>query len=215
MCYSLRLSALSLTVGLLGCYLLIRYSSISFANTNKAIGIFFAFVFLMQLIEMMMWSDQSCKSGLNRIASLLGPLFNHLQPVILLLLAIYYIPSANVIPNSILYLLNFLYVFYVVVMYGKYVKDERKHGFCTRTNSEGHLDWLWKRYFNYTFYFAILIINAINYYKNGYLMVALIASFGLLYLSTTNFKKNIGEGWCISVVSVPYIILVMQKMIEK
>jgi hypothetical protein len=210
MCYSLRLSALSLTVGLLGCFLLIRYSPAKFANSNKAIAIFFAFVYLMQLVEMAMWADQSCSSGLNRIASSLGPLFNHLQPVVLLALAINYMPSAGLIPMPAIYLLNFAYLAYVFYKYGEYVVNGGKHKFCTRPNREGHLDWPWKYTFIYGFYFAIMLINSANYYNNKYLMLALVLSFGLLYLSATKFKKNVGELWCLLVVSVPYFILLVQ-----
>ena len=158
MCYSLELSAVSLTVGLLGCFLLIRYSPRQYLNTNKAISFFFAFVYLMQLIEMMLWADQSCNNGLNRIASSLGPLLNHFQPVVLLYFAIQYLPSANIITPSIVYIVNAIYTIYVIYMYGKYCIDEKKHHFCTRTNSDGHLDWPWKNYFAYEFYLLIMIM---------------------------------------------------------
>ncbi len=214
MCYSLRLSALSLSVGLLGCYLLVRLAPPKYRAISKAIALFFAFVYLMQLIEMMMWTDQECNNGLNRIASSLGPLLNHLQPVVLLVAATAFLPSARIIPQSLVYFANAAYVFYVIYMYGKYVSvgsAGNGHEFCTRPNAEGHLDWPWKHYFEYGFYFFMMILNAVNYYQNPQLMIALVVSFALLYVSGTQFTKNIGEFWCLMVVSVPYVILAWQS----
>jgi hypothetical protein len=210
MCYSLELSSISLTVGLLGCYLLVRYSRQKYTNTNKAIAIFFAFVYLMQLIELMLWADTKCTNGLNRIASSIGPLLNHFQPVILLIVSTVYLKSANVINQSFVYSVNVIYSIYTVYMYGKYIADEQKHGICTGINAEGHLDWPWKNYFQYVFYLLLIVFNVINYYNNGYLVISLIVSFGLLYISSTNYKKNVGEFWCLMVVSVPYLILLLQ-----
>jgi hypothetical protein len=161
----------------------------------------------MQLIEMAMWTDQSCTSGLNYIATTIGPLLNHFQPVVLLLVAMYFIPSAGLIPTSVIYALNVAYIIYTIYMYGKYVTASSKHKLCTRTNREGHLDWPWKHYFVYAIYLAMMVINAANYYENKFLMIALVVSFGLLYASILNYSKNVGEFWCLMVVSVPYIIL--------
>ena len=63
-----------------------------------------------------MWKDLKCKNRLNKIASILGPLFNHLQPIILLILGYLYI-GEGIIDKKIILLFNLLYLAYVIKKY--------------------------------------------------------------------------------------------------
>ena len=58
------------------------------------------FVSLMQFIEYMMWSDIKCKNGINKLASLIGPIFNQTQPILILLISMIFLISNNKISNK-------------------------------------------------------------------------------------------------------------------
>jgi hypothetical protein len=110
---------------------------------------------------------------------------------VLLILASLYLEPANLISPSIVIPANILYLLYVGVEYYKYTQKETN--FCVRTNNCDHLDWTWKKDFNYTFYFIISFINVANFYTNTNLMVSFGISYLLLIISIFNFNKNIGE----------------------
>jgi len=212
MCYSKNLSLLSFLFGIFSSILLIKFGNKESLNTNYAIGFFFIFVSVMQLIEYFIWSDINCKSGLNKFGAYLGPLFNHFQPVILLLLASIYLKNSNIIPLNYIIFINILYVIYVLYKYYIYIFDTKN--LCIGLNNEKHINWKWKTNFTYVFYFIISLINIINYYKNYNLILAIIASYILLFISINKFNNNIGEFWCLMVTGVPLLNLFIQKVLN-
>lgn len=211
MCYSDELSLTSLSFGLFASLILIGYGNKESENTNKAIGYFFLFVTLMQLVEYFLWIDQKCINGYNYVGAVVGPILNNLQPVVMLILARMYLESSKIISDQALLLANGLYIMYMVYKYIEYVSDESN--LCVETNDEGHLNWTWKKDFNYLFYFILNFINAANYYENSNFMIVFIISYLLWILSLFNFHKNVGEFWCLMVTGVPLVALFMQKVL--
>ena len=205
MCFSAKLSLTSFLVGIITSLLLIRYGNEESKETNKAIGYFFMFVSIMQLIEYLMWKDLKCVSGLNKIASIFGPLFNHLQPIILLILGYLYIGD-GIVDKNIILILNALYFGYVIKKYNPDLT-------CTTVNNVGHLDWQWKYGFNYNIYHLMMFVNASQFIKNKNLMISLVLSYIILYFNILN-KNNIGELWCFSVTGIPLINLFVQKVFK-
>ena len=176
MCYSKNLTLASLSFGIFASFTLIYFGNKQSSSTNKAIGYFFLFVTLMQLVEYFLWIDIDCVSGFNKVGSLAGPILNHLQPIVLLVLATWILQPANLISQSIVIPANMIYLFYVCWQYYKFVSNPSN--LCTQTNKCDHLDWTWKKDFNYIYYFAISFINIANFYTNTNLMI----SFGISYL---------------------------------
>lgn len=211
MCYSADLSLASLSFGIFASLMLINFGSKQSIQTNKAIGYFFLFVSLMQLVEYFLWIDIDCVNGFNKAGSLLGPILNHLQPVVLLIIASTLLEPNNLISPSIVIPANILYLIYCGYQYVKYVSDESN--FCVKTNDREHLDWTWKKNFNYLFYFAISFINIANFYTNTNLMVSFGISYILLIVSIFGFNKNVGEFWCLMVTGVPLINLLMENIL--
>ena len=212
MCYSKNLSIMSLSWGILGSILLINFSNKDNLNTNKAIGYFYIFVSLMQIIDYLLWSDINCENGYNKLGALLGPLLNHLQPIMILIIASTYLKSNNIISNELILLLNGSYLCYVMYEYYKYIS--KSENLCVKTNECNHLNWTWKKDFYYIIYFAISFINIINYYKNFNLVLSFIIGYSLLFLSMFNFHKNIGELWCLMATGVPFYMLFLQNVLR-
>lgn len=210
MCYSKDLSLTSLLFGIFASFTLIYLGNEQSSSTNKAIGYFFLFVTLMQLVEYFLWIDIDCKNGFNKLGSLLGPILNHLQPIVILVLANIYLEPANLISPNIVIPVNVLYLFYVGVEYIKYVS--KPSNLCVKTNACDHLDWSWKKDFNYTWYFLISFINIANFYTNTNMMISFGLSYLLLITSIFNFNKNVGEFWCLMVTGVPFINLFIQNV---
>lgn len=211
MCYSADLSLTSLSFGIFASLMLINFGSKESSNTNKAIGYFFLFVTLMQLVEYFLWIDMDCVNGFNKAGALLGPILNHLQPVVLLVIATTFLEPANLISPSIVIPANILYLIYCGYQYVLYISDETN--LCVKTNECEHLDWTWKKDFNYIFYFAISFINVANFYTNTNLMVSFGISYILLIVSIFGFNKNVGEFWCLMVTGVPLINLFMENVL--
>jgi hypothetical protein len=166
-------------------------------------------VSFMQFIEYLIWSDIDCKKGLNMIGSVFGPIFNHLQPICILILCTIFLKSSYIIPNKILIFINAIYLLYVVYEYYIYIIKDR----CIKKNKYGHLDWIWKYNFNYIFYYVISFINIINFYKNINLIISVIVSYFLLVISIFEFHENIGELWCLMVTGIPLVNLFVQRVL--
>ena len=212
MCYSKDLSLLSLTFGITSSLTLIFFGNKQSSSTNKAIGYFYLFVSLMQLVEYFIWSDIDCTNGLNKFGSFIGPILNHLQPVILLVLANIFIESSNIMGSDIIIPANILYLLYTIYKYYQYIQDSSN--LCVKTNSCGHLNWTWKKDYNYIFYFAISFLNIINFYTNTNLIISFMLSYLLLIISILKFNENIGEFWCLMVTGIPFVNLFMEKILN-
>jgi hypothetical protein len=209
---STQLSLKSFIFGLFSGLLLIFFGNDKSKNSNKVIGLFSIFISFMQLIEYFLWKDINCKNGLNMICFKLGPLFNHLQPIILFLLCSLFIESSNILPPEIIIFSIIIYIIYVINKYNDYISNNLKQ--CIPANEIGHLNWPWKYEFNYTSYFIIMFIVLLNYYKNKNIMVARFISYLLLFISTTKFNKNIDKLWYFMIPGVPLINLFLQKILN-
>ena len=167
MCYSKNLSLLSFIFGITASLSLIKFGNEQSKKTNIAIGYFFMFVSIMQFIEYLIWSDVECLNGHNKFASIIGPLFQNMQPIIFYLLVHYYIDSNNILPDNILKIIIILYTSYVLIKFISYVNSKNM---CTTINDQGHLDWIWKHDFNYIIYHLMMLFVCINYMDNLYIM---------------------------------------------
>lgn len=203
MCYSKSLSLKSFLFGIISSlYLYINNNNSSYINNeNKTIALFFSFVSLMQLVEYFLWSDLKC-TGINQTTSKIGILLNHFQPVVLLLISLFYLESNNSLDFNIIILINIIYSIYVIYDYKRFLNEKN---FCVKPNKKGHLDWTWKHNFNYTFYHLLIFLNLLNYNNYSKLTMSIILSYVLFFVSLTKFKDNIGEFWCLMVTGIPFL----------
>jgi hypothetical protein len=212
MCYSKQLSIKSFLFGLFCGLILIIYGNKESSEINKVIGLFFIFSSFIQLIEYFLWKDINCKTGLNKLGFILGPIFNHLQPVILFILCSIFIKSSNIIPIEIVISIIILYIIYFIKKYNDYILDNPIQ--CVKTNETGHLNWPWKKDFNYVFYLLINLLVFINYYKYKNLTITSIFVHILLVISINKFNKNAGELWCYMSTGTPLLALFLQKILN-
>ncbi len=84
MCYSAEVSATTFLIGLSGAaYIFFGMGT----RADKLVGLFMAYVALMQGVEYLLWSTQDC-GDLHKIVSYAGMWLSHSQPVILGILAL-------------------------------------------------------------------------------------------------------------------------------
>ena len=199
MCFDKDTSINAFYVGIVSGIVLIAYGEKTQTEYNKIIGFFFMFVSLMQLIEYMIWIDLSCENT-NKVAGYVGPLLNNLQPTVLFLLAFYY---GKIDDKPSIVIANLLYVVYVLSYYDT-------SNVCSNVQN-GHISWAWKNSINYLFYNLIMITNilAIN---NHDTYVAFILAYIYFAFSVTNYRQHVGEIWCYTVVSIPIVIFIYQKL---
>ena len=213
MCFTRELSLKSFIVGIGSSLALIFFGNNKFKNVNLFIGLFFLFVSAMQLIDFMIWSDLKCKNKLNKIASIVGPLLNHLQPVVFVVLASYFVRANPIVPNKILIVANLLYCVYVADRYKNYLQKE---DMCTHTNDENHLDWKWKYNFNYILcFYSVSLLNYANFVHDINILIVLVFSYLLLILPNLIWVNNVGEVWCLLVTCAPLVPLLFQTFFSK
>jgi hypothetical protein len=202
MCISKNLSFASFIISIASSIALIKFGKPEYLLQNKCIGYFMMFVGIMQLVDYSIWSDLSCVSGFNKLSSLLGPLLNHIQPLILMAIIYYYLDSNNIIPKYLLVALGIIYGIYMVYKYKEYLKDD----LCIKTNILGGLDWKWKYNYNYIYYHLLFLAILVNFYKYSQITLYFTISY-ILY----NMSRS-GEIWCFIINGLPLILLGLQKI---
>lgn len=200
MCISKNLSLVSFTVAIVSSTLLLKFGN---ASENRVIAYYMMFVGLMQLVDYGAWTDLACTSGSNRISSILGPILNHIQPLLFLGLAYYYLKSSSIIPDKLLVALGIIYGGYMIYKYIQYLQYDK---LCIGKDSLNHLVWHWAHNYNYWGYHLLFLLGIINFYKYNGLLVFYMAAYLLYRLSIS------GEIWCFLVTGIPFLNLLVQKM---
>ncbi len=202
MCISKNLSLFSFIVSIVSNIILIQFGDPKYLLQNKTIGYFMFFVGLMQLIDYSIWSDLDCIYGLNKAGGLLGPILNHIQPLVLMGIIYYYLGSNDIIPSYLLWALGLLYGIYMIYKYMEYLSND----LCIKVNISGGLDWKWKRNYNYIYYHLLFLGILINFYGYSQITLCFITSYILYSLSITS------EIWCFFITGLPLINLIVQRI---
>lgn len=83
MCISARASLVSFLVNLVSCVALVKYGNSNLKFYNVTIASWLIYVSLMQFVDYGIWIDLDCKTGMNKLATVIGPILNHTQPLAL------------------------------------------------------------------------------------------------------------------------------------
>jgi hypothetical protein len=193
MCFSEKASLIALVAGLsssLACYSVGK-------PEYKIVGLFFAFVTLMQLVDYLLWKHQVC-DAYNKMVSFVGMILNHLQPVVLFTLLWYFNK-----PTDIRVLV--VYLFFIIPY------SFRKLG-CTLKGSDSHMWWSWNTDNNELYkqivYGVFILSLALMAYKGlgrieGLYIVLTFAITNMVY----NQEYSVGSLWCFFVVISPLVYM--------
>ncbi len=205
MCFNYQVSLLTFGIGTLYSILLIKLNTKKFKLENKTTGIFLIFISLIQLMDFFFWIDIKNKLGINKLVTILGPIINICQPLILYIIKyIYYKPNILTLNNFNLpiAILNGLYLIYFIKIYIQFLLNDT----LTTGVSNNHLKWPWIKYVNPYFYLILFAINILYLFNVSYGLLLFFVTYLFLYLSMKYFYYNAGELWCFFGSFIPVIM---------
>jgi hypothetical protein len=214
MCFNANVSIATYVIGMIGCFVLYRDKYIPEA-------IFLALVIQMQLVEYFIWRNQPCniesnKTGVevNKMATRMGIIINHLQPFVLWLAIVMLSPMA--LPNWMHYLIV-LYAL-MAIYYTNGVLNTLE---CTTVSAKSapHLHWKWNEgTFNvpfYSTYLALFVLLSFYGLKHGEVsafvsLVSYLVSY-MIYKDTHAF----GSVWCFSAAFAPWLLVGVFRYLDQ
>ena len=210
MCFSAEISLITFIVGIIGSLLCISLGK----PIDKIIGYYFIFVSLMQCIEYLLWNHQKC-DNYNRFLSILGMVLNHLQPIVLGLLILYFNKNVS---TKIMYIIMFLYLC-IIIPYSIQFLNNKKLECTIKTSKNHHLIWIWNNmFFAYKIYLIFLLTLCFLIYfgfPNRYKFIAILVT--LISFGTSQFfyyKEGVmGSLWCFYILFITYIYYIYNLLI--
>lgn len=210
MCFNASVSFLTFIIGISGSYALMNYGNKKYYKDNIVFGIFFIFIALIQLMDYFFWIDLKNKIGLNHLNTIIGPLLNVGQPLILYLIKYFcYKPEININLmniNTFYVIVNMFYFIYLIFMYSNFLVSNS--GKLLTSTSHGHLLWPWIPYANPLFYVICLALNIFYLTNFTYSLMGFIIVYFFLFLSYYLFSYNVGELWCFFGAFTPFIMII-------
>ena len=203
MCFNYQVSLFTFALGTIFSILLIISGNKKYALENKTSGVFFLFISAIQLMDFLFWIDLKNKYGINRIASILGPILNVGQPTILYIIKyLFYTPVFKSITDIAAAVANLSYFLYFIVIYVKYLSNEK----MITSTERGHLKWPWIKYATPGFYLVLFAINIFYLFNLTYALYLFTITYFFLFLSRKYFYYNTGELWCFFGAFIPLIM---------
>lgn len=207
MCYSKEVS--------IGTFLVGTFFSLAYAFSGgvseRILGFFLAFVSSMQAIEAIVWSHQEC-DAFHKGVSILGMVLNHLQPLVLGGLAVWF---GTVRSPALFWSIFWIYAISIFLYSLQYIREENLH--CTtRQCGNPHLVWNWNILpYNQPIYLlflgtmcAMAILGFPSRQMGVLFSLAAVTSYGLSTLLYD--RKVVGAMWCFFTAYVP-VFLVARK----
>ena len=198
MCFSKEVSLVTFILGLFTSYLCYSVNTPEY----KIIGLFFAFVILMQGIDYLLWEHQQC-DDLNKNISTTGMLLNHLQPIILFILKNVYLKTSKV---EVFVLI--VYLMFIIPYSLQFIKDKK----CTEKSKNNHLLWKWNGLdyaeIVYIIFLITLVILGLKINKSFSLIMFL--SYFISYFIYNN-ENVAGNMWCFFAVFIPLFYYILAK----
>jgi hypothetical protein len=205
MCYSASSSFATFLIGFVFSIMLIQYGNPANARENAAFGMFFIFISLIQLMDFGFWMDLRNSVGLNHILTIIGPLLNAGQPLILYLIKLAVLtPATYDVP---ILTMNVAYGAYLARAYYRFITNEKT---LTTTTENGHLKWRWIDYVYPIFYLVSLTVNLFYLTDFAYSRFTFILTALFMVLSVRYFPYRVGEMWCFFGAFMPLIVFAYQ-----
>lgn len=193
MCWSAEVSAISLFIGLSTSALLFSIGNPS----EQILAAYLAFVSLMQGVEYILWTNQTCNER-HKQAAIAGMSLNLAQPLVLAGIIMWLNPKAN---RNLLIAFAGLYIIAILPSIQLYLNQQELQ--CTHPQDQDpHLVWRWTTLPNEILYHgaylltlcAIAYIGLPNSFYGGLFTVGLIGSYTA---SRILYDRSVfGSMWC-------------------
>lgn len=200
MCFNKDISILSYIVGISGCILL-------YYRDYKIEGLLYAFVIQMQLIEYLLWLNNKC-NWINKTITKIGIILNHLQPIILYLLIIYY--NSNINKTSLI-IINIIIIIYFISTILYLFHNYKLLNSCTiGIENEKELFWniqygKFKKYYS-IFLLSIVLLILLGLKKHNYLNAYIIILTFIISFVKYHKYKAVGTIWCLFAAYIPLLL---------
>lgn len=218
MCYSLTHSYQAFFINLITCYILYNYNN---NIERKILALFFGFVGLMQLFDIIFWSNQNIqdenKAKINYFTTKIAMLANHLQPIVLAILIYVFKSKLGRISKNIIIIYTIVVSLYTIRAYQniKYTLVENIN-IKNSNKKQPALKWEWNLQNNYHFIYSIFLLTlVILSYENFKYPFKIILSFINVFtfaLSSHFYKSQfVGRFWCKIAAYIPLVFLIIQN----
>ena len=215
MCFNYKVSLVTFLLGTIFSVILIKNGNKQYLLENKISGIFLIFISLIQFMEFIFWIDIKNQYGLNKLATIIGPLLNAGQPTILYLIKyIIFRPNLFTFDNFNLpvVIMNIAYFVYLISNYIIFLSGNNL--ITSEVSKENHLIWPWLKHYNPYLYCILFVINIFYLFNVKYSVILSGLIFFFLYLSNKYFKYNVGELWCFFGSFTPLLMVFLSYYID-
>lgn len=190
MCFSEKASLVAFFTGMLGSL----FCFLGKTPKHNIVGLFFAFVSLMQIVDYLLWRHKKC-DDYNKTISVIGMILNHLQPIILALLVVMYMPNAN--KRTILTIV-LVYLCFILPYSLQFLKNVE----CTIKDRK---DWTWNKvsYAGLVYLIFTICLASLFYIPTGLIGSAVVV---LTYIiSNIVYPNKPGAVWCYFITGIPIL----------
>jgi hypothetical protein len=215
MCFSPLASLSTFLIGIIGAILCLTLGT----PTDKLVGLFFGFVSSMQGIEFALWKNQTC-NDMNKIISILGMVFNHLQPIVLSILILLLNHNLSTITKQIIILSTIIYAIVITAYSLQFISNDKSDDGCTIKNEYNHLQWDWNEmkyrtlsYMLFLFMLVFLFYVGTPDKKSGIILSAISLISYLISYFIYKDQKVVGSLWCLFASFTPVIWYGYNKII--
>ncbi len=232
MCYSEEQSRKSFVINLITCYILFTYKDNS--PTFKILALFFAFVGIMQFLDIIFWNNQNIQdpkqARINWITTKIAMFVNHLQPIILAYLIYIYKGSVGRLSKMILpiYIISIsIYTFnaYNNINYTLQEKvsirdiNDLFFPYPDDDYIRPSLKWDWNiqrhSLIVYIIFLSTLLILAYENFSYPFNIVLSFINLFTFVLSAFYYKgRSLGRFWCKLAAWVPLFFILIHKFID-
>jgi hypothetical protein len=194
-------------ISILSSVIIIYYGEPRWKTENLIIGLFFIYVAILQLLEWMMWFDIDGKIGINRVATLITPIYVYVQPLVLynIQLLIY-----GFIGAWWWWIIESLYLIVTILQYRKFVKGDLV---VTKCGTSGTLDWQWIRHYNIVLYFGVFIFAIFSFMPVNFALLCFIVGLIFLLLSIAKYGGHGSSFFCFVSAFTPIVILLVEPFL--
>lgn len=230
MCYSEEQSRKSFVINLITCYALYNYKNTS---TYKILALFFGFVGIMQLFDIIFWNTQNIKdqniAKLNYITTKIAMFANHLQPIVLAYLIYLFTGKLGQASSIMVLIYTLVILFYTINTYHKIshtliekvsIRDTNDLLFPYPEDDEirPSLKWEWNLQENaiivYLIFLTTLMILSYENFNYPFNIVLTFINIFTFVLSAYYYKgQSVGRFWCKFAAWVPLLFILMDKVV--